>query len=79
LGVIKPKVTFSPKFIPKRRFSTKEKLDDEIDAYMAQMAVDMPNTKIILTGYVVLQPERKLPVGIHTIPDFQSLIDLANA
>lgn len=58
---------------------TTEPSVDEIDAYMAQMAVDMPNTKIILTGYVVLQPERKLPVGIHTIPDFQSLIDLANA
>jgi DNA-binding transcriptional MerR regulator len=58
---------------------TTEPSVDEIDAYMAKMAVDMPNTKIILTGYVVLQPERKLPVDIHTIPDFQSLIDLANA
>jgi DNA-binding transcriptional MerR regulator len=58
---------------------TTEPTADAVDAYVAQMVADMPNTKIMLTGYSVLQPERNLPAGIHTIPDFQSLIELANA
>lgn len=57
---------------------TTEPSADDIDAYMAQMAQDMPDTRIMLTGYLVLQPDRKLPAAIHTIPDFQSLIDIAN-
>ncbi len=58
---------------------TTEPTADAVDAYVAQMVADMPNTKIMLTGYSVLQPERNLPPEIHTIPDFQSLIELANA
>jgi DNA-binding transcriptional MerR regulator len=58
---------------------TTEPSVDAIDSYMANMAKDMPNAQIMLTGYLVLQPERKLPASIRAIPDFQSLIDLANS
>ena len=51
---------------------------DEIDAYMAKMVQDMPDTQIMVTGYLVLQPDRKVPAEIQTIADFQSLIDIAN-
>ena len=50
-----------------------------IDAYVAQMAKDLPNAQVLLTGYQILQPERQVPASIQIIPDFQALIDLANA
>ena len=50
-----------------------------IDAYVAQMAKDLPNSQVLLTGYQILQPERQIPSNIQVIPDFQGLIDLANA
>ncbi|MEY4954583.1 MAG: hypothetical protein RI981_668 [Bacteroidota bacterium] len=50
-----------------------------IDAYVANMAKDLPNAQVILTGYQILQPERQIPTNIQIIPDFQALIDLANA
>lgn len=50
-----------------------------IDNYVAQMAKDLPNAQVLLTGYQILQPERQIPSNIHVIPDFQGLIDLANA
>lgn len=52
---------------------------EEIDAYLAQMAIDLPNTNILLTGYQVLQPSRKIPENIQLMLDYQALIDLANA
>jgi DNA-binding transcriptional MerR regulator len=57
---------------------TTEPSADEIDDYMAKMVQDMPDTQIMVTGYLVLQPERKVPAEIQTIADFQSLIDIAN-
>jgi hypothetical protein len=42
------------------------------------MVQDMPDTQIMVTGYLVLQPDRKVPAEIQTIADFQSLIDIAN-
>jgi DNA-binding transcriptional MerR regulator len=57
---------------------TTEPSADEIDAYMAKMVQDMPDTQIMVTGYLVLQPDRKVPAAIQTIADFQSLIDIAN-
>ncbi len=50
-----------------------------IDNYVAQMAKDLPNAQVLLTGYQILQPERQIPSNIHVIPDFQGLIDLANS
>jgi hypothetical protein len=50
-----------------------------MDDYIAQMAKDMPDTQIMLTGFAVLQPDRNLPAEIRTIPDFQTLIDIATA
>jgi DNA-binding transcriptional MerR regulator len=50
-----------------------------IDSYVAQMAKDLPNAQVLLTGYQILQPERQIPSNIQIIPDFQGLIDLANA
>jgi len=50
-----------------------------IDNYVAQMAKDLPNAQVVLTGYQILQPGRQIPSNIHVIPDFQGLIDLANA
>lgn len=50
-----------------------------IDAYVAQMAKDLPNSQVLLTGYQILQPDRQIPENIQVIPDFQALIDLANA
>jgi DNA-binding transcriptional MerR regulator len=50
-----------------------------IDNYVAQMAKDLPNAQVLLTGYQILQPGRQIPSNIHVIPDFQGLIDLANA
>jgi DNA-binding transcriptional MerR regulator len=57
---------------------TTEPSADKIDAYMAKMVQDMPDTQIMVTGYLVLQPDRKIPTAIQTIADFQSLIDIAN-
>ncbi len=57
---------------------TTEPSADQIDAYMAKMVEDMPDTQIMVTGYLVLQPDRKIPAAIQTIADFQSLIDIAN-
>jgi DNA-binding transcriptional MerR regulator len=50
-----------------------------IDTYLAQMAKDLTNAQVLLTGYQILQPERQIPSNIQIIPDFQGLIDLANA
>jgi DNA-binding transcriptional MerR regulator len=58
---------------------TTEPSIDVMDDYIAQMATDMPDTQIMLTGFAVLQPERKLPAAIRAIPDFQTLIDIATA
>lgn len=56
---------------------TTEPSIDVMDDYIAQMAKDMPDTQIMLTGFAVLQPERNLPAAIRPIPDFQTLIDIA--
>ena len=58
---------------------TSEPNAELMDAYLAQMAQDMPKSKIMLTGYQVLQPERKIPANITLLMDFQAMIDLANA
>jgi methanogenic corrinoid protein MtbC1 len=58
---------------------TTEPSIDVMDDYIAKMATDMPDTQIMLTGFAVLQPDRKLPAAIRTIPDFQTLIDIATA
>jgi MerR family transcriptional regulator, light-induced transcriptional regulator len=58
---------------------TSEPNVEEIDAYLEQMAQDLPNTQILLCGYLLMQPERKIPSSIRLLPDFQSMIDLANA
>jgi len=50
-----------------------------IDTYLAQMAKDLTNAQVLLTGYQILQPERQIPSNIQIIPDFQGLIELANA
>ncbi len=52
---------------------------EEIDSYLAQMATDFPNSKVILTGYQILQPGREVPSNIQLLFDYQALIDLANA
>jgi DNA-binding transcriptional MerR regulator len=58
---------------------TSEPNAELMDAYLARMAEDMPKSKIMLTGYQVLQPERKIPTNITLLMDFQAMIDLANA
>lgn len=58
---------------------TSEPNVEEIDAYLEQMAKDLPNTQILLCGYLLMQSERKIPSSIRLLPDFQSMIDLANA
>jgi len=58
---------------------TSEPNAELMDAYLARMAEDMPKSKIMLTGYQVLQPERKIPANITLLMDFQAMIDLANA
>lgn len=58
---------------------TTEPSIDVMDEYIAQMATDMPDTQIMLTGFGVLQPDRKLPAAIRAIPDFQTLINIASA
>ena len=58
---------------------TSEPTAELMDAYLARMAEDMPKSKIMLTGYQVLQPERKIPANITLLMDFQAMIDLANA
>lgn len=58
---------------------TSEPNTEIIDSYLEQMAKDLPNSKILLTGYQILQPERKIPSSINLLTDYQGLIDLANA
>lgn len=58
---------------------TSEPNAEIIDDYLAQMAVDLPNTQVVVTGYQILQSERKVPESIKLLGDFQALIDLANA
>ncbi|WP_395767716.1 MerR family transcriptional regulator [Aquirufa sp.] len=58
---------------------TSEPNPEEIDAYVDQMSKDLPNSQVLLTGYLLLQPERNIPSNIKILPDFQALIDLANS
>lgn len=58
---------------------TSEPNPELIDDYVARLAVDLPNSKVLLTGYQILQPDRKIPRNITLLNDFQALIDLANA
>jgi DNA-binding transcriptional MerR regulator len=58
---------------------TSEPNSEIIDDYLAQMAVDLPNSQVVITGYQILQSERKVPESIKLLGDFQALIDLANA
>jgi len=58
---------------------TSEPNSEVIDDYLAQMAIDLPNSQVVITGYQILQSERKVPESIKLLGDFQALIDLANA
>jgi hypothetical protein len=58
---------------------TSEPNAEIIDDYLEQMAKDLPNSQILLTGYQILQPDRKIPASVKLLTDFQGLIDLANA
>jgi len=58
---------------------TSEPNSEIIDDYLAQMAIDLPNSQVVITGYQILQSERKVPESIKLLGDFQALIDLANA
>ena len=58
---------------------TSEPNPELIDDYVARLAVDLPNSQVLLTGYQILQPDRKIPTNITLLNDFQALIDLANA
>jgi hypothetical protein len=58
---------------------TSEPNSEIIDDYLAQMAVDLPNSQVVITGYQILHSERKVPESIKLLGDFQALIDLANA
>ena len=49
-----------------------------IDEYLTKMGQDLPNSKIILTGYQVLQPTCQVPDKIQLMWDFESLISLAD-
>jgi DNA-binding transcriptional MerR regulator len=49
-----------------------------IDNYLIKLSENLPNSKIILTGYQVLQPTCQIPENIQLLADFQSLIDLAD-
>lgn len=57
---------------------TSEPNTELIDDYLRNMSKDLPKSKILLTGYQVLQPTCQVPANIHLLMDFQSLIDLAN-
>ncbi len=50
-----------------------------INDYVARLSVDLPKSKVLLTGYQILQPDLKIPANITLLKDFQALIDLANA
>ncbi len=58
---------------------TSEPNPEQMDDYLRSMSTDLPRSKVILTGFQALQPERTIPPNITLIPDFQALIDLANA
>lgn len=49
-----------------------------IDNYLEKMHLDLPNSKILLTGYQALQSTCQVPANIHLLMDFPSLIDLAD-
>jgi DNA-binding transcriptional MerR regulator len=49
-----------------------------IDNYLEKMHLDLPKSKILLTGYQALQPTCQVPANINLLMDFQSLIDLAD-
>lgn len=57
---------------------TSEPHADIIDGYLRKMSQDLPDSKIYLTGYQILQPSRQVPEKIKLIYDFESLIELAN-
>jgi hypothetical protein len=57
---------------------TSEPHVDLIDEYLGKMSQDLPNSKIILTGYQVLQPSCQVPEKIQLMWDFESLISLAD-
>ena len=57
---------------------TSEPNVDLINDYLEKMHIDLPKSKILLTGYQALQPTCKVPEHINLIMDFQSLIDLAD-
>jgi DNA-binding transcriptional MerR regulator len=58
---------------------TSEPNPELIDNYIALLSKNLPKCQVVLTGYQVLQPARKIPENIQVIPDFQALIDFANA
>lgn len=58
---------------------TSEPNAELIDDYLVQMAQDFPKSQVLLTGYQLLQPDRKVPANIKLLSDFQAMIDLANA
>jgi hypothetical protein len=58
---------------------TSEPNAELIDDYLVQMAQDFPKSQVLLTGYQILQPDRKVPSNIKLLSDFQAMIDLANA
>ena len=49
-----------------------------IDNYLEKMHLDLPNSKILLTGYQALQSTCQVPANIQLLMDFPSLIDLAD-
>lgn len=57
---------------------TSEPHVDLINGYLARMSQDFPNSKVILTGYQVLQPSCQVPEKIQLMWDFESLISLAD-
>lgn len=57
---------------------TSEPNTELMNDYLGKMSQDLPKSKIILTGYQVLQPNCQVPENIQLLYDFQSLIDMAN-
>lgn len=57
---------------------TSEPSSNIIQSYLDKLARDFSESKLILTGYQVLQPACQVPKNIQLLYDFQSLIDLAN-
>ena len=49
-----------------------------IDEYLDKMGQDLPNSKIVLTGYQILQPSCHVPEKIQLMWDFEALISLAD-